>query len=305
MLYTLTTPCVARREQGGIQLKFAQKRNTALPRRQAPFHRHIKRCVTAAALFATCFCLSCQAGIIYHPVKAIHATPANIKLQYEDLYLTTADDVTIHGWWVPAKNERGTVLFCHGNAGNISHRLDTVSILNKMNLSVLIFDYRGYGKSEGSPTEKGTFLDADAAWNYATSVLKKDPGKIIIHGRSLGGAVAAWLAVKHTPSMLILESTFTSMRDIARHHCSFTPAVMIITYKYNTVGIIRNLRCPLLIIHSSDDEVIPYSHATSLYGAAREPKELVTISGTHNHGIWDSMGLYREALNQFVSKNLQ
>ena len=264
-----------------------------------------RRCRTAALLFTIGMCLSCQAGIVYHPVKKLRATPAAIKLPYEDLYLTTSDDITIHGWWVPAKHEKGTVLFCHGNAGNISHRLGTVKILNAMDLNVLIFDYRGFGKSEGSPSEKGTYRDAEAAWRYVTAVRKIKPDTIILHGRSLGGAVASWLAVKHTPSMLILESTFTSMRDIASYHCSFTPAVLIITYKYNTIDIIKNLHCPLLIIHSKDDEVIPYSHGKRIYNAAPGPKEFVTISGTHNHGIWDSIGLYREALRQFVTGNLQ
>ncbi|HPJ39971.1 MAG TPA: alpha/beta hydrolase [Spirochaetota bacterium] len=264
-----------------------------------------RRCRTAALLFTIGMCLSCQAGIVYHPVKKLRATPAAIKLPYEDLYLTTSDDITIHGWWVPAKHEKGTVLFCHGNAGNISHRLGTVKILNAMDLNVLIFDYRGFGKSEGSPSEKGTYRDAEAAWRYVTAVRKIKPDTIILHGRSLGGAVASWLAVKHTPSMLILESTFTSMRDIASYHCSFTPAVLIITYKYNTIDIIKNLNCPLLIIHSKDDEVIPYSHGKRIYNAAPGPKEFVTISGTHNHGIWDSIGLYREALRQFVTGNLQ
>ncbi|HON78637.1 MAG TPA: alpha/beta hydrolase, partial [Spirochaetota bacterium] len=134
-----------------------------------------RRCRTAALLFTIGMCLSCQAGIVYHPVKKLRATPAAIKLPYEDLYLTTSDDITIHGWWVPAKHEKGTVLFCHGNAGNISHRLGTVKILNAMDLNVLIFDYRGFGKSEGSPSEKGTYRDAEAAWRYVTAVRKIKP----------------------------------------------------------------------------------------------------------------------------------
>ena len=282
-----------------------QNIHTAWSRWRASSSGGGNRCRTAALLFTIGMCLSCQAGIVYHPVKRLHGTPANLTLPYEDLYLTTSDDITIHGWWVPAKNEKGTVLFCHGNAGNISHRLGTVDILNKMDLNVLIFDYRGFGRSEGSPSEEGTYRDAEAAWRYVTAIQKKEPEKIIIHGRSLGGAVAVWLAVKHTPSMVILESTFTSMRDIARYHCSFIPAVMIITYKYNTIDKIANLHCPLLIIHSKDDEVIPYSQGKRLFNAAREPKELVTISGTHNHGIWDSIGLYREALRRFAVNNLQ
>jgi len=264
-----------------------------------------KRCIKGALLFMIIICLSCQSGIVYHPAKEIRATPSKIKLPYNDLYLVTSDNVTIHGWWVPAQNGKGTVLFCHGNAGNISHRLETVLLLNKLDLNVLIFDYRGFGKSEGSPSEEGTYRDAEAAWNYVTTIQKKDPKKVIIHGRSLGGAVASWLAVKHTPSMLIIESSFTSMRDIARHHCSFTPALAIISYEYNSLEKVKDLRCPLLIIHSTDDEVIPYAHGQRLYAAAGEPKELVTITGTHNRGFWDSKTLYLEALRQFADKNLK
>ena len=261
-------------------------------------HRSV---VTIPLLLA---CLSCQSDLIYHPETVLTATPAAIKLDYRDVRFTASDGVKLHAWWVPAKNERGVALFCHGNAGNISHRLKTIEILNRLGLSTFIFDYRGFGLSEGHPSEKGTYADALGAWEYLVGTQNINPGKIIIHGRSLGGAVAAHLATERNPALLIIESSFTSARDVARHHVPFPPAAWIITYRYDTVGRIKKLRCPVLIIHSPDDEVIPFSHGVELFKNAPEPREFLKIAGTHNYGFVLSEIAYYTALDSFVGKYL-
>ncbi len=250
-------------------------------------------------------CLSCQSGFIYHPESALVATPASVRLDYQEVRFKAADGVNLHAWWVPAKNERGVALFCHGNAGNISHRLKTIETLNALGLSTFIFDYRGFGLSEGSPSEKGTYADARGAWEYLVRERNIDPGKIIIHGRSLGGAVAAHLATERNPALLILESSFTSTRDVARHHVPFPPVAWIITYRYETIGRIRKLKCPVLVIHSPDDEVIPFSHGVRLFNSAPEPREFLKISGSHNNGFILSYREYSSAIDIFIGKHLR
>jgi pimeloyl-ACP methyl ester carboxylesterase len=143
------------------------------------------------------FISGCVSEAVYHPTRTIRSTPADIKLSYEDITLETTDKLMLSAWWVPAADPEGTVLFCHGNAGNMGDRLDTLQIINTLGLNVLIFDYRGYGRSEGSPSEKGTYLDAEAAWNYLVDEKEIAPQQIIVWGRSLGGAIAARTAAHH------------------------------------------------------------------------------------------------------------
>ena len=248
--------------------------------------------------------LSCQAGFIYHPDPDLVATPATLKLDYEEVRFTAADGTRLHGWWVPSREERAVAIHFHGNAGNISHRLKVIETLHNLKLSAFIFDYRGFGKSAGSPTERGTYADAEGAWNYLVRIKNVPPERIVLHGQSLGGGVASWLAVKHRPALLILESTFTSTRDVARHHCSFTPATWLITWRYDTLGRATKLACPLLVIHSPEDEVIPYSQGRAIFSAAREPKEFLEIRGSHNRGFVASYDVYVRGIDSFIKKYL-
>ena len=139
-----------------------------------------------------------QSHLLYFPYRTLSQTPAAVGLAYEDVSFQAADGVVLSGWFVPSQRARGVLLFCHGNAGNMSHRLDSLQIFHRLGLSTFIFDYRGYGRSEGQPTEQGTYLDAEAAWTYLVHTRQLAPTEIIVFGRSLGGAIAAWLA--HTPS---------------------------------------------------------------------------------------------------------
>jgi fermentation-respiration switch protein FrsA (DUF1100 family) len=245
-----------------------------------------------------------QARFIYYPMRSLAYTPGNIGLAFEDVRLHTGDGVSIHGWYIPAAAEKGVVLFCHGNAGNISHRLDTLQLLHGLGLSTFIFDYRGYGKSTGKPSEVGTYNDAAAAWNYLVTTRRIPPGKIVVFGRSLGGCIAARQAAKDKPGLLILESTFTSVPDMAAKIYPIFPVRLLCRYHYAALEYIKEVRCPVLVIHSSDDEIVPYRFGQMLFEAANEPKAFFEMKGSHNEGFIMSGTEYKTALDTFVKRNL-
>lgn len=245
-----------------------------------------------------------QGSMVYYPEmpsRELAVTPDLIGLSFESVYFTTQDHEKLHGWSVPAPKERGTVLFFHGNAGNISHRLETIQILNDLHLSVFIFDYRGYGISSGKPSEQGTYADALAALQYVTRTLRLNPNQMIYFGRSLGGAIAAQLAAEHPPKALILESTFTSAPDMASHILPIFPLRWLTRFSYNTLSHIKSIHCPLLVIHSPDDEIIPFQFGRRLYESANEPKYFLTIHGSHNEGYLQSRQTYTKGLKHFLS----
>jgi hypothetical protein len=245
-----------------------------------------------------------QAHFIYFPQREITVTPGEIGLSYEAVYFAAADGVKLSGWFVPAERSRAVILFCHGNAGNISHRLESIQVFHRLGLSTFIFDYRGYGQSEGKPTEQGTYLDAEAAWSYLIQRKQVDPTRIIIFGRSLGGVIAAWLAHVHTPKVLIIESTFTSIRDIAADLYPYLPVRLLSRFDYSAMDYLRQVNCPVLIVHSRNDEIISFSHGRRLFEAAHEPKEFLEITGTHNEGFMTSARHYEGGLDFFISKHV-
>jgi fermentation-respiration switch protein FrsA (DUF1100 family) len=244
-----------------------------------------------------------QSRLVYFPERAIAATPDVMGLSYEAVEFETSDGVKLSGWFVLAEEPRGVVLFCHGNAGNMSHRLESIDVFHSLSLSVFIFDYRGYGKSEGRISEKGTYLDAEAAWRYLVDERQVDPSEIFIFGRSLGGAVGSWLAQEHTPRALIVESTFTSIPDIAAQLYPFLPIRRLARFRYSAIDYVQQVSCPVLIVHSRDDEMISFSHGRRLFEAANEPKELLEIRGTHNEGFITSGKLYQDGLKSFISEH--
>ena len=225
-------------------------------------------------------------------------------MPYESVKLVTKDNVQLDGWFVPSHKTRGVILFFHGNAGNISHRLDSLILFHQLGLSTLIFDYRGYGRSQGKPSEQGTYLDAEAAWEYLTKDRNFQPEKIILFGRSLGAAVASHLATIYSPGGLILESCFTSVPDIASDVYPFLPARLLSQFEYNALENLENISCPVLIVHSPNDEIIPYKHGRALYEAAREPKHFLELRGGHNDGFLITGKAYMAGLDNFVSKTL-
>jgi fermentation-respiration switch protein FrsA (DUF1100 family) len=244
------------------------------------------------------------------PGRALDATPADIGLDYEDVGIDTADGERLHGWYVPAPagHARGVLLFFHGNAGNISHRLESIGIFNRLGLDVLIIDYRGYGLSTGKPTEAGTYLDAQAAWNYLRQARGVAAGRIVVFGRSLGGAVGAWLASQlpadETPAAVIIESGFSSGADMARRLYPVFPARLLTRLQYPVVDYAERLRSPLLVVHSRDDEIIPYAMGRAIFEAAPQPKSFLELRGDHNAGFWISREGYTAGLEAFLGEVL-
>ena len=243
-----------------------------------------------------------QSPFVYFPTRQIIITPDRMGLSYETVSFETTDGVRLAGWFVSAEPSRGVILFCHGNAGNISDRIESIQVFHRLGLTTFIFDYRGYGTSEGKPTERGTYLDAEAAWRYLVQERHVPPTDIIFFGRSLGGAIVAWLAQEHPPKALIVESTFTSIPDIGADVYPYLPVRLLCRFNYSAVKYVRNVNCPILIVHSRDDEIIPFEHGRRLFEAANEPKEFLEITGTHNEGFITSGLRYRDGVDSFVAR---
>ncbi len=244
-----------------------------------------------------------QSRMLYYPNmpgRELTATPADIGLEYQDVSLITEDGIELYGWFIPGSEQRRTLLFFHGNAGNISHRLESIQLFHRLGLNVFIFDYRGFGRSAGSPTEQGTYMDAEAAWSYLTKTRALDASEIIVFGRSLGGAIATWLASRHSPAMLILESTFTSVPAMARRFYPFLPVGLLSRFQYDNLRLMKQLTCPVLIAHSRDDEIIPFEEGRMLFDTAPEPKRFLEMRGGHNDGFIVSGQGYVSGLQSFI-----
>jgi hypothetical protein len=241
-----------------------------------------------------------QSRLIYFPTGEYAFTPAGIGLDFEDLTLETGDGVAIAAWYVPHPTAKGSVIFCHGNAGNISDRVDSINALHRMGLNVLIFDYRGYGRSEGRPSEKGTYKDADAAWRYLVETRGESPDRIVLFGRSLGGAVAIELAGRNRPAALVVESTFTSLVDIGRLHYSLLPVRLVLRYRYDSICRVASLACPKLFIHGSGDTLIPFANGRELFAAAAQPKQFMETPGGHNQSGFMYSPEYTDRLATFL-----
>lgn len=241
-----------------------------------------------------------QSRFVYWPKQGTWTTPNKIGLEFEDVVFRTSDGLLLNGWYVPADGPGLTVLFCHGNGGNIAHRLDSINLFHDLGLSCFIFDYRGYGDSEGKPTEKGIYLDAEAAYRWLTEEKGTRPEDIIILGRSLGGSIAAHLAGEVKVRGLVMESTFTSYVDMAKTYFPYMPVRWFARFGYNTVDYIKKIDCPVMLIHSRDDEVVPFKFGLKLYRSANEPKEFVAISGSHNDGFLVSGDLYPGAWQKWL-----
>ena len=244
-----------------------------------------------------------QHKLIYLPDAELVASPADIGLEYEDLALQTDDGLNLHAWFVPAAENSPVLLFFHGNAGNISHRLESIQLFNKMGLSVLIIDYRGYGLSEGTPGEHGSYSDARAAWNYLNNHRNIAANEIIIFGRSLGGGVASWLASEKTPAAVIIESSFTSIIDMASGMYPYMPVRWLCRVNYPSTEHLPRVDAPVLVIHSEEDELIPFHHGQKLYDSAPDPKTFVQIQGGHNDGFLLSEPRYTSDIRGFLEKH--
>ena len=227
-------------------------------------------------------------------------TPGDVGVDYEDVSIKTTDGETLHGWFVAGRTDR-VLLFFHGNAGNISHRLNSIRQFHDLGLSVLIIDYRGYGQSSGRTTEQGIYRDANAAWRYLTEDRGIAASDIVVFGRSLGASAAAQLAAKHKPHALILESSFTSVPEVAQELYPWLPARWLSRLNHATRDYVRKVSCPVLIVHSRDDEIIPYHHGEAIFAAANEPRALLALRGTHNDAFLRDEATYITGLRQFLA----
>jgi fermentation-respiration switch protein FrsA (DUF1100 family) len=238
------------------------------------------------------------------PSRKLAASPADIGLEYDTVTLVTRDGVKLHGWYIPAPEQKEVLLFFHGNAGNISHRLDSLKIFNDLGLATLIIDYRGYGLSRGSISEHGMYLDAEASWAYLVETREIPAGRIIVFGRSLGAAVAAYIAAERTPAGLILESAFTSIPELGARMYPLLPVKLLSRYRYDNCKALQSVTCPVLVIHSRSDDIIPYENGRMLYECAGKPKEFLEIRGGHNDGFLSSGQVYSEGIRKFIAASL-
>ena len=244
-----------------------------------------------------------QSRMLYlpnEPGRTMTMTPMDIGMDYQDVSIETADGVTLHGWFIVGRSSQ-VLLFFHGNAGNISHRLNSIRQFQNLGLSILIIDYRGYGQSGGRTTEKGISRDADAAWRYLTEDRAISGSNIVIFGRSLGASVASWLATQHQPLALIVESSFTSVPDIAAELYPWLPARWLSRFSHATSEYVRDVRCPILVVHSRDDEIIPFHHGEAIFASAHEPRTLLALRGTHNDAFLQDERTYIEGVRTFLS----
>ena len=242
-----------------------------------------------------------ERNFIFFPERELLGTPADFGLAFEEVSFPATDGVKLHGWFVPGPGEV-TWLWLHGNAGNISHRLENLLLLHRrLGVNIFLFDYRGYGHSEGQPSEQGTYLDAERAFDYLRSRQDIDPAKIVLFGRSLGSSVAVDLATRYPPYGLILESPFTSMADMAKQAFPFLPVGFLVRTKYNSLAKVKEVHTPMLVLHGDQDDTVPFELGTRLFEAANQPKTFYTIAGSgHNDTYAVGGDPYFAALEQFL-----
>jgi len=244
-----------------------------------------------------------QARMLYLadvPGRALERTPADIDVDYDDVWIETSDGVRLHGWFMPGDSDR-VLLFFHGNAGNISHRLESIRQFLGLGLSVLIIDYRGYGQSDGRTTEQGIYRDADAAWRYLTGDRGIAQEQIVVFGRSMGASAAAYLAAHYRPRALVVESSFTSVPDIAGEYYPWLPVRWLSRLRHSTEDFVRRAESPVLVVHSRDDEIVPFRHGEAIFAAANEPRSLLAIRGTHNDAFIRDEERYLAGLRSFLA----
>jgi fermentation-respiration switch protein FrsA (DUF1100 family) len=239
---------------------------------------------------------------IFFPERTLDRDPGDRGLNFEDVYFEASDGVRLNGWFVPGRNNT-TFLWLHGNAGNIADRVDNiVEIHDNLGVGVFIFDYRGYGRSEGKPTEQGTYLDAQAALKYLHSRGDVNPGRLVLFGRSLGCAVAAELASKNDVQGVVMESPFTSIRAMAKRAYPFLPGIgSFIRTRYDTLSKMGSIGAPVIVLHGNRDDIAPFDMGIAVFEAATTPKRFYRIEGAGHNDTYSVGGhAYYQALGEFL-----
>ncbi|MCU0771434.1 MAG: alpha/beta hydrolase [Verrucomicrobia bacterium] len=241
---------------------------------------------------------------VYHPTRAFDARPEELRRPYEDVRFKTSDGLTLHGWFFPCEpafHPAGAViLFCHGNGGNISHRLPVYEVLLETGASVFTFDYRGYGQSAGKPSEEGTYRDAQAALQWLETRGFAST-QVIVFGESLGGGIASELARRQPLGGVVLQSTFTSIPDVGAELFWWLPVRWLGSIEYDTRKKLPGIRAPLVIMHSREDGLIRFDHAERNFAAANEPKWLVELEGDHNFSLADRAA-FKSGIQRLVDR---
>jgi fermentation-respiration switch protein FrsA (DUF1100 family) len=254
---------------------------------------------------ATLFLVMFEKHFIYYPSADLDLTPKALGLPFEEVVLDVEPGVKIHGWFIKAATEPGvaTILFSHGNAGNIADRVHRVHSLRTLGADFLLYDYRGYGRSTGEPDEEGTYRDGRAAYAYLVKTRSIDPGRIVLMGESLGCAISIQLALDRKAAGLVLEAPFASISHMAAAVFSFLPIGPLVRTRYDNLSKVPHLSLPLLVFQGTQDEVIPTSQGRMVFEAAPEPKQFVRITGAHHNDVY-IVGdeTYRRALSEFVGR---
>jgi len=261
--------------------------------------------VGVMALFVVLL-VGCQNSIIYHPVKYPEGLwdTSNMPIPVQDVWFEAKDGVKLHGWYIPREGAVATLLFFHGNAGNITHRLENVFLLHHLQLNVFIFDYRGYGRSEGDPDEEDIYLDCQAAYDTVLAQPGVMADSLFLFGRSLGGSFASYTATKNPAAGLILESTFTNAVDMADRMISILPG-WLVSSEFDTVSRVSQLKIPKLFIHGTRDNLIPFTLGRELYKAAAEPKEFYQVVGAGHNNTYQMGGKdYFDKIKEFVTRTV-
>ncbi len=246
--------------------------------------------------------MGCEEKLIYYPYKYPEGQWNTGQVSVEDIWFNAEDGVKLHGWFIPVPKPKATLIWFHGNAGNISYRLDNIAKLQPLGLNIFIFDYRGYGRSEGTPKEKGLMLDSQAAYDYVIKKRNIKPEQVILFGRSLGGFFASVVAEGNPAAGLIIESTFTSAEDMAKEMFSF-PVGFVIRSKLDTINYVSKIKTPKLFLHGTSDETIPYSLGKKLFDASANPKEFYDIEGADHNNTYVIGGQgYFEKIDSFIEK---
>lgn len=238
---------------------------------------------------------------IFFPVREIEFSPDFMNLSFEDVYIKTEDNIKINSWFIPSSNAKYTILFCHGNAGNLTDRLDKINLLYGLGLNIFIIDYRGFGRSQGRPSENGLYLDAKAAYAYLVNHRNISPEQIILYGESLGTAVVINLASEVKIRALMVEGAFSRGKDMAKKIYPFLPSFLF-SNKFDSLTKIKKVEAPKLFIHSRNDEIVSFSLAKKLYDTAPEPKHFVEITGGHNTAFLDSKERYISSIASFIGQ---
>ncbi|HRK33595.1 MAG TPA: alpha/beta hydrolase [Candidatus Hydrogenedentes bacterium] len=245
-----------------------------------------------------------QTAMIFPAGRDIWRTPSDgpFTWPFEDVYLEVGPERT-HGWFIPHPNPGGVVLFSHGNGGTIADRLEHFAMIRELGFSVFAYDYGGYGKSTGEPSESRCYADALAAWNYLTQSRKISPATIVLYGESLGGGVACELAMETQPRALVLQNTFLSVVKRAKEVYPIIPVDRLLKHRFENDVKLPYIKVPVLIIHSPDDTIIPFHHGVGLYELAREPKSFLELAGDHNECIYRSEQRFKDGLREFLSSH--